>query len=175
MDRVAMSIGLLAAAAALGALAVAELVVAPGLASATGYIDANLAKTLTAPMHQRCAQIVFVACIVLALCTPRMIVSRVGTTAALCAVGCVALYRFVMLPRLYEAWSRVDLVAGKPEARIADAQGLADQTLMLAGALAALLVTIVVLAAWSRPLARKAAPAKPAPEPATATPAPTSA
>lgn len=169
MDRVALCIGLLAVAAALGALAVGELVVAPGLESATHYIDANLAKTLTAPMHQQCAQVVFVSCIVLALCAPRMIVSRAGTTAALCALGCVALYRFVMLPRLYEAWSRADLVAGRPATRIADAEHLADQTLMLAGALASLLVTIVVLAAWTRPRApaRAVAPAHPI-EPAAA-------
>lgn len=171
MDRVALSIGLLAVASALGALVAAELVVAPGLGAATGYIDANLAKTLTAPMHLRCAQIAFVACVVLALCAPRMIASRAGTTAALCAVGCVSLYRFVMLPRLYEAFARADLVAGRPEARIADAAHLADQTLMLAGALGALLVTIVGFVAWSRPGAPKTSPARaeaPAPAPPAA-------
>lgn len=170
MDRLAACLGLLAAAAALGALAVGELVLVPGLGAATGYVDANLAKSLTAPLHLRCAEIVLVASVVTALASGRMATSRAATTAALGAVGCAALYRMVLVPRLYAAWARADLVAGRPVARIADAEQLAGHTVLLAASIGALVAAVVVLTAWSRAPRATKAPARAA-DPLPAAPA----
>jgi hypothetical protein len=172
MDRLATGLGMLGVGVALGALVAGELVVSTGLAAQTSYIDANLAKTLTAPLHLRCAQIVLVACIALAMATPRWIASRVATAMALSAVGLAALHRLVVLPKLYATWAQADLVAGRPPAKIAEAQALAEQGTWLALATGVALVGVVVLAAWAyRRAAVPAVKAAAAADAPTATPA----
>ena len=148
MGRVACSLGILALAAAIGAMAVGELIVVPGLRGASDLVGPNLARSMTAPLHLRCAEIVFGAAIVLALAVPRWLGSRVATTVALLVIGCAAVERFVILPELYEAWSRVDLVAMRPVERVADAQALADRARWLDYAHAALLALLVGFAGW---------------------------
>ena len=146
MDRLAAALGMLGLAVALGALAVGELVVAPGLAELDAFIDANLAKTLTAPLHLRCAMLVFIGTLAVAAATPRWVRSRVGTTMALCAVGCTAAYRLAVLPKAYATWALADLVAGRPPDKIVQAQELANNASWLAAAAVALLLGIMVLA-----------------------------
>lgn len=148
MGRVACCLGILALAAAIGAMAVGELVVVPGLQGASDLIGPNLARSVTAPLHLRCAEIVFGAAVVLALAVPRWLGSRVATTVALLVIGCAAIERFVILPELYEAWSRVDLVAMRPAPRVADAQALAERARWLDLGHATLLMILVGIAGW---------------------------
>ncbi len=166
MDRLAAALGMLGLAVALGALAVGELVVAPGLAELDAFVDANLAKTLTAPLHLRCAMLVLIGTLAIAAAAPRWIHSRVGTTMALCAVGCAAAYRLAVLPKAYATWAMADLVAGRPPEKIEQAQELANNASWLAAAAVALLLGILVLAV------RGQVSAAPAPETPKA-PAPT--
>jgi hypothetical protein len=174
MERVATALGMLGLAAAIGGLTVGELVVAEGLTAQASLIDANLAKTLAAPLHLRCAEIALVGCILLALATPRWIASRFATTLALVAVGCAGLARLVILPRLYGAWAQVDLVARRPAERIAAATELADHATLVAATMAGLLVMLVGLAAWPRLPSKQSqgSAATPSPAASVATPSP---
>lgn len=172
MDRLAAAVGMLGLAVALGALAVGELVVAPGLAELDAYIDANLAKTLTAPLHLQCAMLVLLGTLAVAAATPRWIGSRIGTTIALCAVGCAAAYRLAVLPKAYATWAMADLVAGRPPEKIAQAQELANNATWLAAAAVALLAGIIVLAARGRVAPAVDESPTPVPSPATDASAP---
>ena len=170
MDRVAAFLGVLGLAAAVGALAVCDLALIPALTGEHPLLDPNQAVSIRGPIHLRCAEIALVGIVVAALAVPRWLGSRLATTVSLMAIACAAFSRFMLLPRVYEAWSRVDLVAERPAQRFVDAQELAGQTLWIDGTLAALLVLLVGLAASRcRRIEPTPAPApQPAPQPAAA-------
>jgi hypothetical protein len=132
--RPAAVLGFFAVATALGALVVGRAVVMPEMAQPE-LIDANLAKALSAPLHSRLAEVVLAAHLVLAAVAGRWFGTRWPTTLALLLVGASALHRFVVLPALYAAWSRVDLVAARPVEQLLTADRLQLQELALVAAM----------------------------------------
>jgi hypothetical protein len=145
------ALAILALSAALGALVVGELIVVPVLA-ATDLLDANLAKAVSAPVHLRTAEIGVVAGVAVAVTVPAWLRSRFATTIALLLLLGATARRVVLLPALYAAWARVDLVAGRPEARLVEARELARWSEALTFSsilLLGVLITLVALA-WRR-------------------------
>jgi hypothetical protein len=167
------SLGILALATALGAVILGELAIVPGVASQTHLVDANLATALAGPVHMRIGEIALAATFVLAAVVPRWLGSRRATAAALLAFGSMVLYRIVLLPAVYAAWSRVDRVAGRPVQRMLDAERLADQAQWVALAVVVCLGGLVwMVAGASRPSSSAAAqPITPKAEPPGAVPA----
>ncbi|MCH9684265.1 MAG: hypothetical protein K0V04_22720 [Deltaproteobacteria bacterium] len=154
MQRAAASIGIAALAAAFGALAVAQLVVLPGLQAQPGLVDPNLLTRLVAPVHLRCVEIALVGSIVLVGVAPRWLGSRLATTLALLAVTGTGLLRMVTLPAVYEAWARVDRVALAPRDRLVHAETLAHQAEWIGiGSMAMVLMLIVLAGLRWRPRA----------------------
>ena len=147
MDRVAAFLGVLGLAAAVGALAVGDLALLPALTGEHPLLDANQAVSIRGPIHLRCAEVALVGTIVAALAVPRWLGSRLATTVSLLAIACAGVSRLALLPRVYDAFSKVDLVAGRPAQRFVEAQELASQTLWIDGSLAALLLLLVGIAA----------------------------
>jgi hypothetical protein len=162
--RPAALLGLLACATALGALAVGRLVVLPEIGTQTPLVDANLAKTLCGPIHARLAEVILAAHLVLAAIAGRWFGARWPTTIALLLVGTSAVHRFVVLPSLYAAWSRADLVAGRPIDELVAADRLELQELALTGVMVVLHTIMLTMAS------RRFAPAKAAPDPAPTAP-----
>ena len=161
--RPAALLGLLACATALGALVVGRLVVLPEIGTQTPLVDANLAKTLSGPIHARLAEVILAAHLVLAAIAGRWFAARWPTTIGLLLVGASALHRFVLLPALYAAWSRADLVAGRPIDELVTADRLELQELALTAAMVVLHAIMLIMAS------RCFGPApKPAPKPAAA-------
>ena len=111
MQRAAACIGILALAVALGALVVGQLVVLPGLEGQNALVDANLLTRLVMPVHLRCMELALVGSVLLLGVAPYWLRSRLITTLALVAVTGTGALRMIMLPAVYEAWSRVDRVA----------------------------------------------------------------
>lgn len=172
MDRIAAFVGILGLCAAAGALAVGELVVLPGLTDPHPLLDPNLAVSVAGPLHVRCAEITLAGSVVAAAGLLRG-ASRFAGPAALVAVGLAAFVRLSALPNLYGAWAKVDLVAARPLARVADAEALVQQAHWLQLGLASVLVAIIgAIAIRGRltPAVRVAKPI-PAPHPAAAEPA----
>ncbi len=163
--RASAFFGLVAATTAMGALAMGELVVLPGLQAQSALIDANLAKALAAPLHFRLSEVVLGAALVIAAVGPRLLRSAPGTALCLLLLGGAAAHRFVVLPALYAAWSRADLVAGRPVERVLAAENLATQEQWVA---ASLVVCCLALLAMTVHGLRDRPPA--APERATPTP-----
>ncbi len=153
-------LGLLAVATALGALVVGRAVVLPEMAQPE-LVDANLAKALSAPLHARLAEVVLAAHLVLVGVGGRWFGARWPTTIALLLVGASGVHRFLLLPALYTAWSRADLVAGRPVEHVAAADRLQLQELALVAVMVILHCTILIAAS-------RRAPAASAPEPAAA-------
>ncbi len=140
-------------AAAVGALAVGQLVMLPGLQAQPGLVDPNLLTRLMAPVHLRCVEIALVGSIVLMGVAPQWLRSRLATTLALLAVTGTGLLRMVTLPAVYTAWARVDRVAQAPRDRLVEAQTLAQEAGWIALASLAMLVMLGVLAGlrWAGP------------------------
>lgn len=157
MQRAAACIGILALAAALGAMAVGQLVVLPGLQSHGGLVDANLLTRVTAPIHLRCTEIALVGSVVLVGVASHWLRSRLGATLALLAVACTGALRLALLPSLYEAWARVDRVALLPHDRLVHAQGIADEAYWLGLGSMMMLVLIGVVAGlhWVVPVPKR--------------------
>jgi len=153
--RAAASLGTIALAAALGALAIGQLVVIPGLEANGALVDANLLTRLAAPLHLRCMEIALVGSVVLLGIAPYWLRSRLATTLALLAAAGTGALRVVLLPSVYEAWSRVDRVAQGPYDRLVRAEGLAEEAYWLGlGTIAVLLLmTFLVGLQWATPLA----------------------
>ncbi|MEM6993739.1 MAG: hypothetical protein AAF721_24710 [Myxococcota bacterium] len=171
MDRVATFVGVLGLAAAAGALMIGELVVLPGLTGPSVLLGPNLATTIAGPIHLRCAEVALVGTIVLALALPHWLSARFATAAALLAIGFAAFNRLVVLPTVYEAWGKVDLVAARPLARLTEAEALAEQATWMSAGLAVCLLTVAGFVAAHRPRKPAARPS-PAPEPAAPETAP---
>lgn len=163
-------LGQLAIAICLGALAVGFGLVLPMLESGNDLVDPNLAKALGQDIALRLGLVLLIGCGIVAATTPRWVAHRGGTTAALGALALAGLDRILMLPRVYQAWSRVDLVAGRPLDRLQEAQQLAQWHHWLLMGVGVLLVAVLAFSIFSgAPAAATArAPASKAPAPAPA-------
>jgi hypothetical protein len=157
--RPAACLGLLVTATAIAALLLGRFVVLPMLARADALVDANLAKALAQPVHFRLAEITLAAALVAFVLLPRWTRSKLAGVLAMVLVTGAALWRALLLPALYEAWSRVDLVAGRPLDRLRTAERLDgyEEALGLA------LVMLFAATAWIalRELAGVTAPTPP--------------
>lgn len=134
--RLFESVGYLCVAVALGCLIAGFGIAIPTIENGSELIDANLAKALGQVVALRLGLVLLVACVIVAAVAYRWTQSRTASTAALIATGLAGLDRIVLSPRVYEAWSRVDLVAGRPLDRLEEATQLAQWhhlTLMATG------------------------------------------
>lgn len=148
--RPAVLIGILALGLALGSIVLGHVIVVPMLQANTSLIDANLARALGEPLALRSAELCLAAVVVVAAVARAWLRHHAGTTLGLLAAGLAATDRFVILPRMHEAWARVDLVAMRPAARIEAAEQLSLIHETAAAAIAVVLVAIAVLASWKR-------------------------
>ena len=148
--RPAVLIGILALGLALGSIVLGHVIVVPTLQANTSLVDANLARALAEPLALRSAELCLAAVVVVAAVARAWLRHHAGTTLGLLAAGLAATDRFVILPRMHEAWARVDLVAMRPAARIEAAEQLSLIHEAAAGAIAVVLVAIAVLASWKR-------------------------
>jgi hypothetical protein len=165
--RPAAFFGLLGLAIALGGIVAGRLVVLPGLGHHPELIDANFAKALSAPLHLRLAEIVLAGHLVVAALSGLWIGARWATTLGLLLVACSGAHRFLLLPALYTAWSRADLVAGRPVEHILTAQRYELYELGLLGAM--VLLHTMLVGAHVLTLRRVAEPAAAPAMPETAT------
>lgn len=143
--RPAALIGFAAAALLLGALVVGYFVVIPALFGSP-LLDANLARAVSAPLGMRLAELVVAASVVLALATPRWIVSKAGTTIALVLTAAALTHRLLLLPHLDRLWARVDVVAARPVDLLAEAQKWSDHQQWLLMAMGVLVLALFGLA-----------------------------
>lgn len=148
--RPAVLIGILALGLALGSIVLGHLIVVPSLQADTTLVDANLARALSEPLALRSAELCLAAAVIVAAVARAWLRHHAGTTLALLAVGLAATDRFVILPRVHEAWARVDLVAMRPIARIDAAEQLSTIHDGAVAALALVLVAVAILASWKR-------------------------
>jgi hypothetical protein len=100
---------------------------------------------------------------------PRWLTSKLATTAALVSVGIAAANRMLVLPAAYAAWSKADLIAGRPVDRILEAQRLMAQSTWLAASMVGLLAGL----AWAACMPTKTTASRPdaVPSPGPAAPA----
>ncbi len=149
MRSLAALLGTLALALALGSLVVGHFVLIPALGS-NALIDANLARSLAEPLALRCASVVMVACAALALLVRPWLRHTLALSLGLIAVAIAGLDRVALLPRMQAAWSRVDLVAGRPVDRVVEAQQLQQLHEGALALLALVLVGMLVVASFPR-------------------------
>jgi hypothetical protein len=110
--------GLLVASIAVASIGLGRFVVLPMLVRAHALVDANLARTLAQPIHFRLAEITLAMTLVAFVLLPRWTKSRIAGALATMLVAGAAAWRAMLLPALYAAWSKVDLVAGRPVDRL---------------------------------------------------------
>ncbi len=153
MVRAAACLGILALAAALGSLAIVQLVMLPGLEAQHALVDLNLLTRLVQPVHLRAVEITLIASVVLVGVAHPWLRSHLATTLALLAAGGAGLLRLLVLPDAYEAWARVDRVAQAPHDRLVRAQSLIEEAQWLGLATLAMLLLLAVLAGvqWTVP------------------------
>ena len=145
---------MLALGLALGSIVLGHMILVPALQGDTTLVDANLARALAEPLSLRTAELTLAACVVLAATAKRWLRHSAATTLALLAAGIAGADRLGILPRAHDAWSRVDLVAMRPQVRI-DA---AEQLWMIHEAtLAAMIIVLVAIAGFAS-LRRAASP-----------------
>lgn len=145
--------GSLALSVALGALVVGYGLLLPSLEMDHHFfVDANLAKSLSHPLSLRLAEVLLVAQLILVFLLPRWITHRLATTVGIVLLAFAIALRWWLIPEVYDAWSRVDLVAKRP----ADALQIAYQwTLYQYLALGGMVVgNMVLLWLTTRPLLR---------------------
>lgn len=140
-------VGLVACAVALGAQVVGRGVLLDGLHAQSELIDANLAAALCRPLHVRLAEIVLAAHVVVAASAHQWLRSRWGTPIALVLVGLSGMQRFVVLPAMYQAWSRADLVAARPFDQVLLGEHMQWRDSLLVATMAVLQLVLLVLAA----------------------------
>ena len=109
--RATALIGTLALGLALGSIVLGHLLLVPLLRADTSLVDANLARALAEPLVLRTGELLLGACLLLAAVASNWLGHRAGTSLGLLSTGLAAVDRFVLLPRMHEAWARVDLVA----------------------------------------------------------------
>lgn len=122
--RPAACLGLLVTAIAIASIAIGRFVVLPMLVRAHALVDANLARTLAQPIHFRLAEITLGATLLAFVVLPRWSKSRIAGGLSVSLVLGAAAWRAALLPALYGAWSKVDLVAGRPLDRLQAANAL---------------------------------------------------
>lgn len=134
------------AAVALGCLGIG-LGLAPHLldraAVSPGLIDANLAQALAQPIELRSLELAIAGLLGLLICTRKLVDQKLGSSAALAALGLSVLDRLIVLPRVHDAYGKVDMVALRPESalRAAGELGLVHA---LAAGLTGVLVVVVI-------------------------------
>lgn len=165
LDAVARSV----LAITLAALVVGHGFIMPLLVADQPLLDANLARAVASPVELRIADVVVFGCLLTACVVPRWSERHVCTTLALLATVLAGCDRLFFLPRLHAAWSHVDLVAGRPLDRLAEARLLAQQHLWMAAGIGVCLLAISILTEHNRPLTAAARHSERAPTP---TPAP---
>jgi hypothetical protein len=143
--RPAACLGVIVVATALAALVLGRFVVVPMLAHGHALVDANLARSLAEPLHLRLAELGLAASLIAFVLVPRWTRSRVAAALAVVVVLGTALWRALLLPALYTAYSRVDLVAGRPVDRLQELERLEDIESAAVSAMALLLVAL----AWA--------------------------
>lgn len=148
--RPAVLIGILALGLALGSIVLGHMIVVPTLQANTSLVDANLARALGEPLALRTAELCLAATVILAAIARPWLRHHAGTTLGLLAAGLAATERFVILPRVHEAWARVDRVAMRPTARVEAAEQLSTLHELAVGSIALLLVALALLASWKR-------------------------
>jgi hypothetical protein len=132
----------------LGALATGHLIVLPEISAPDALLDANLAKALARPIHLRLSEAILAASLLLTAVVGAWLNTKLATVASFVLVITASLHRFVVLPALYTAWSRADLVAARPVERIAEAERLVMQEQILAAAMALLALGLLAGASW---------------------------
>lgn len=110
--------GLLVSSIAVAAIGLGRFVVLPMMVRAHALVDANLARTLVQPIHFRLAEITLAMTLVAFVLLPRWTKSRIASAIATVLVAGAAAWRAMLLPALYGAWAKVDLVAGRPIDRL---------------------------------------------------------
>lgn len=140
--RPSACLGLLAVATAIAALAIGRFVVVPMLAHDHALVDANLARALCHPLHLRVAEIALGAAIVVFALVPRWTASRLVATLAMIVVVATVAWRALLLPALYAAFARVDLVAGRPIDRVQEVARLEELEQAVVTAIALLFVAL---------------------------------
>ncbi len=148
--RPAVLIGILALGLALGSIVLGHLIVVPAMQADTSLVDANLARALSEPLALRTAELCLAASVVVVAVARAWLRHHAGTTLGLLAAGLAATDRVVILPRVHEAWARVDLVARRPVARLDAAEELSTIHDGAVAALVVVLIAIAVLASWKR-------------------------
>ncbi len=143
--RPAACLGLVVVATALAALVLGRFVVVPMLAHGHTLVDANLARSLAEPLHLRLAEIGLGATLGAFVLVPRWTRSRLAAALAMVLVIGMALWRALLVPALYAAYARVDLVAGRPLDRLHEVQRLDDLESAAVSAMALLFVAL----AWA--------------------------
>lgn len=166
--RPAAAFGLVVIAVAIAALVLGRFVLVPMLARSHTLVDANLARALAGPIHLRLAEIGLGATLLAFVVLPRWTRSRLAAALALVLVAAGAAWRAWLLPQLYAAWSKVDLVAARPLDRLRAAEDLDqwDQAATLAMVL--LMIAMAYVALRGDAPEPKVVPA-PRPEPTSGT------
>lgn len=107
-------------ALAFGGLVVSALVL-PGLTDASTLVDANLARTLAAPLELRASGVVALSCLGVVGVVASWLSTRWAQALAVTTAVIAIADRMVVLPRLHKAWTLVDLVAMRPLDRVEEA------------------------------------------------------
>jgi hypothetical protein len=153
-------------ATALAALVLGRFVVVPMLAHGHTLVDANLARSLAEPLHLRLAEIGLGAALLAFVLVPRWTRSRVAAALAMVLVIGMALWRALLVPALYAAYARVDLVAGRPLDRLQEVDRLDDLESAAVSAMALLFVALAWAALRVDGIVEPAVASTPASEPA---------
>lgn len=164
--RAATALGQLALAVALGALVVGYGVVLPLLDGGTELVDANLARAIIEDIALRLGLVITGACGLLVISARAWTQSRLASSLALCAFALAGIDRFILMPRMYQAWSRVDMVAMRPLDRVAEAGQLTNGHYWVLLAVALALVGVAFLTP------RRSSSVESTPEPRLERPAP---
>ena len=149
-DRPFAVAGILALGIALGGVLVGHGLLIPLLTSGDGLVDQNLARALANPLELRVGDAVLVACLVLAAVSHRWGGAAVTTTVTLVAACLAAVDRLLLLPRMHDAYGRVDLVAGRPADAFAELSAAAGYHTWATVLCACLLVVTSVLVSTPR-------------------------
>lgn len=136
------------------------------LAHGHTLVDANLARSLAEPLHLRLAEIGLGATLAAFVLVPRWTRSRVAAALAMVLVVSMALWRALLVPALYAAYARVDLVAGRPLDRLQEVERLDDLESAAVSAMALLFVALAWAALRVDGLVAESIEAPPVPEPA---------
>ncbi|HET6583537.1 MAG TPA: hypothetical protein VFG69_08815 [Nannocystaceae bacterium] len=132
-------------ATAIAALVLGRFVVVPMLAHSHLLVDANLARSLAEPLHLRLAEIGLGATLVAFVLVQRWTPSKLAAALAMVLVAGTALWRAMLVPALYAAYARVDLVAGRPVDRLPELERLED----LEQAAVSAMILLLVALAWA--------------------------